>query len=296
MLSVEEINKAILELRNAGISVNEISDGYHTFGDYKDMRNHWFIATLNSNPTLSWKSKKHFNEENDPMFDGDFIAGISTPCGMATQHLKMKYWDSLKVQELDRAPEYDGYTEEDVKERIDSIEKQDLIVTLDEYKENLISFYRWNIDSSEEMRRKRAETLERKYSDQYLQKVIDDTYSFIKDIFASDTVKRGYCTVEVDEVSAISSISLGIHGGGDADKIYVDFQGRNISSYILHKVFGRKFSSYLKIDEIELEPDLNDVVGVRVYYYLCMQSFPNNMDEIEESLFGKGKVLKKENK
>ena len=293
MLSVEEINKAILELRNAGISVNEISDGFHTFGDYKDMRNRWFISTLNSNPTLSWKSKKHFDEENDKMYGGDFIAGINTPCGMATHHLKMKYWDKLKVQEIDRAPEYDGYTEEDVKERIDSIEKQDLIVTLDEYKEYLISFYRWNIDSSEEMKNKRAETLARKYSDQYLQKVIDDTYSFIEDIFASDTIERGYCTVEVDETSAISSICLGIHGGGDADRIYVDFQDRNISSYILHKVFGKKFSSYLKIDEIELEPDENDVVGVRAYYYLCMQSFPNNMDEIEESLFGKIKLLKK---
>lgn len=297
MLSVEEINKAILELRNAGVSVNEISDGYHTFGDYKDMRNHWFISTLNSNPTLSWKSMKHFDEENDPMYDGDFIAGISTPRGMATQHLKMKYWDKLHVQELDRAPEYDGYTEEDVKNRIDSIEKQDMIVTLDEYKESLINFYRWDIDSSKEMKKDRAETLERRYPDQYLQKIIDDTYSFIKDIFASDTVKDGYCTVEMDENSSLhSSISLGIHGGGYSDRIYTDFQGRNISNYILHKVFGREFSSDLETHEIVMEPDENDVVGVRYYYYLSMQHFPNNMDEIKEKLFGKSKVLKKSDK
>ncbi len=124
MLSIEEINRAIQELRNAGLSVSKISDGYHTFDDYKDMRNYWFIATLNSNPDISWKSKKHFNEEIDPMFDGDFIAGINTPKGVATQHLKMKFWDDLKVQELERALEYDGYSEEDVKIRIKSINNE----------------------------------------------------------------------------------------------------------------------------------------------------------------------------
>ena len=125
MLSIEEINKAIKELRDAGISVGEISDGYHTFKDYKDMRNHWFISTLNSNPDISWKSKKHFDEENDPIsnFNGCFIAGINTPEGMATQHLKLEYWDCLDVPELDNAPKYDGYTEKDVKKRILSINR-----------------------------------------------------------------------------------------------------------------------------------------------------------------------------
>lgn len=123
MLSIEEINNAIQELRENGLSVNEISDGYHTISDYKEMRNYWFIATLNSNPDISWKSKKHFDEENDPMFDGDFIAGINTPRGIATQHLKMKFWDDLQIKELDRAPKYDGYTEEDVKVRVKSLKK-----------------------------------------------------------------------------------------------------------------------------------------------------------------------------
>ena len=121
MQSIEDINKAILELRHAGVNVNGISDGYHTIGDYKDMRNYWFIATLNTNPEISWKSKKHFDEENDPMFNGDFIAGINTPEGVATQHLKMKFWNDLHVQELERAPKYDGYSEEDVKARIKSL-------------------------------------------------------------------------------------------------------------------------------------------------------------------------------
>jgi hypothetical protein len=120
MRTIEEINKDIMELRKAGISVNGISDGYHTIGDYKDMRNHWFISTLNSNPDISWKSKKHFDEKNDSIskFNGDFIAGIYTPEGLATQHLKLKYWDYLDVPELENAPKYDGYSEEEVKRRV----------------------------------------------------------------------------------------------------------------------------------------------------------------------------------
>lgn len=118
---IEQINQQIMELRKLGISVNDISDGYHTFGDYKDMRNAHFIALCNAYPTQSWKSKRHFDEENDPMFNGDFIAGINTPEGPISQHLKMKHWDELCVPEIYCAPEYDGYTEEECKRREKSL-------------------------------------------------------------------------------------------------------------------------------------------------------------------------------
>ena len=123
MVSIDEINRQIQELKKSGINIDAISDGYHTFGEYKDMRNHWFISTLNSNPDISWKSKKHYDEKNDPMYNGDFIAGIKTPNGMASQNIKLKYWDLLNVKELDYAPKYDGYSEEDVKVRIMSIKR-----------------------------------------------------------------------------------------------------------------------------------------------------------------------------
>ena len=121
MRTIEQINEDIMELRKNGQSVKNVSDGYHTFADYADMRNVYFIALCNSYPELSWKSKKHYDEENDPMFNGDFIAGIFTPEGPITQHLKLKFWDELNVQEIKNAPKYDGYTEEDVKTRIKSL-------------------------------------------------------------------------------------------------------------------------------------------------------------------------------
>jgi hypothetical protein len=123
MTNIEGVNKAIQTLRNAGISVKEISDGHHTFGQYIEMRNCYFIELCNAYPELSWKSRNHFNEEEDPMFNDDFIAGINTPAGTVSQHLKMIHWDELRVREIDRAPKYVGYTEEDIKIRIRSLSK-----------------------------------------------------------------------------------------------------------------------------------------------------------------------------
>ena len=124
MLTVDDINKSIGELKNKNLSVKEINDGHHTFEEYIDMRNVYFIALCNAYADISWKSKKHFDEENDPMFNGDFIAGINTVDGPITQHIKMKYWNDLNVIELDRAPKYDGYTNEEIKVRVKSLMKK----------------------------------------------------------------------------------------------------------------------------------------------------------------------------
>lgn len=121
MKSINEINKEIQEVKKQNQSIKEISDGNHTIGQYIDMRNNLFIALCNAYPEISWKSRKHYDEENDPMFNGDFIAGINSDKGTITFHLKMKYWDDIIVEEIDRAPKYDGYTEEDVISRIKSL-------------------------------------------------------------------------------------------------------------------------------------------------------------------------------
>ena len=124
MKSINEINKEIQEVKKQNQSIKEISDGNHTFGQYIDMRNNLFIALCNAYPEISWKSRKHYDEENDPMFNGDFIAGINSDKGTITFHLKMKYWDDIIAEEIDRAPKYDGYTEEDVISRIKSLTKK----------------------------------------------------------------------------------------------------------------------------------------------------------------------------
>lgn len=98
----------------------ETSDGYHTFNELYHHRAVLFSVICNDRPELAWKSKLH---QDGTMYDGDFIVGIQTPAGAASYHCKIDpYWDMFKVRELLNAPEWDGYTPEDVAYRIGGIE------------------------------------------------------------------------------------------------------------------------------------------------------------------------------
>ena len=122
---VVKINELINKYNKLGImSVKDISDGLHTFGEIYKERFILFCTLCNIFPELSWKAKKHFDEENDPMYEGDFIAGINTPEGVASYHIKIEYWDLFDIPEISRAPKYDNYTSEDVLKRILSLSKR----------------------------------------------------------------------------------------------------------------------------------------------------------------------------
>lgn len=124
MSKINDINDLIFESKMAGeISTKEISDGHHTFEELYRHRITLFCTLCNLLFEISWKSKKHFDEENDPMFDDCFIAGINTPKGIATYHIKLKYWEIFDVPELERAPKYDLYSSDDVIDRILSLNK-----------------------------------------------------------------------------------------------------------------------------------------------------------------------------
>ncbi len=124
MSKLKEINDLIMESKLSGkISTKEISDGHHTFGELYHHRIILFCTLCNIFADVSWKSRKHFDEENDPMFNDSFIAGINTPDGIATYHIKLKYWDMFDIPEIDRAPKYEQYDSDDVIERVYSLSK-----------------------------------------------------------------------------------------------------------------------------------------------------------------------------
>ncbi len=124
MDKILEMNELIKHYSEIGIiSSKDISDGHHTFKELYKQRLILFCTICNCFPNLSWKSKKYFDEENDPMFNGDFIAGINTPEGIVLYHTKLEYWDLFDIPEIDRAPKYDNYTPDDVMDRILSLPK-----------------------------------------------------------------------------------------------------------------------------------------------------------------------------
>lgn len=121
MTKEEAINILIKET-----NTNEISDGYHTFGELYEHRIQLFITlckliahsnygAYQENPV--WKSKKH---SNGTSFEGWFILGIDGTKGkQITYHLPVSKWDECSfADELPFAPEWDGHTSVDVLQRL----------------------------------------------------------------------------------------------------------------------------------------------------------------------------------
>lgn len=95
---------------------NEVSDGYHTFGELYDHRYLLFIALMIHNKTNSWISKYH---HDGTCLEGWFIAGMNLP-SLITYHLPDSLWYLVEnnITILEKAPEWDGHTFKDVLDRL----------------------------------------------------------------------------------------------------------------------------------------------------------------------------------
>ena len=113
-------------------------DGYHTFGELYEHRHALWIVLCFSIDTLVkavpdknplgavengflsvWRSRRH--SDGELAFNGDwFLLGINKEKGkQMTYHLPMSKWDECEFAEtLEKAPEWDGHTSDDVLERI----------------------------------------------------------------------------------------------------------------------------------------------------------------------------------
>jgi hypothetical protein len=107
----------------------DVSDGYHTFTELYEHRITLFYAltkiydnyiTPLSTRVKCWKSKLH---DDGTMYEGWFIAGMTVteftgPPLQIAYHIPIAWWDKFKLLELDKAPKYDGYTANDVLQRL----------------------------------------------------------------------------------------------------------------------------------------------------------------------------------
>lgn len=130
MKNTQDVIKHLIDAgkKEGVIDTNQISDGYHTFGELYEHRIALFRAlcsmTLDMDceqgaPDSAWKSKLHSDGSG---FDGWFIAGINTePGDQMTYHIPMSEWDKWPGKELGAAPEWDGHTSADVLERLKSL-------------------------------------------------------------------------------------------------------------------------------------------------------------------------------
>lgn len=103
-----------------GIKTDEITDGYHTFGELYDHRRALTAVLAAAAASLgdSWRSKAH-HPDDDPMFEGYFIVGIKLSTGTITYHYKLSHWDDFAaVPELEHSHKWDGHTPADTVTRL----------------------------------------------------------------------------------------------------------------------------------------------------------------------------------
>ncbi len=112
-----------MENKTFKIKDGDMSDGFHTFDELYEHRVVLFIALcrklrLESADWDIWCSLKH---SDGSKYDGWFILGIwKEKEAQITYHLPEIYWSEVSdfAEVLDKAPEYDGHTPEDVIERL----------------------------------------------------------------------------------------------------------------------------------------------------------------------------------
>ncbi len=116
------LNEIIIEMKEAKIlNTKHITDKYHTFGELYTIRMFLILIICMQNKDKAFKSRKHFDEENDPMFNGDFVVGLYTYFGPVAFHFKLEFWDLFDILEIERAPQYDGYDKDEAMIRLLSI-------------------------------------------------------------------------------------------------------------------------------------------------------------------------------
>jgi hypothetical protein len=121
-IQVSEINTII---KTSDIDANQVSDGYHTFGELYDHRIALWIALCREkslqrpNVRHVWRSMRH--SDGELAFGGGwFVLGIGTELGeQLTYHLPLSCWGECDfAYTADLAPTWDGHSSDDVLERI----------------------------------------------------------------------------------------------------------------------------------------------------------------------------------
>lgn len=98
-----------------------VSDGYHTFEELYEHRITLYIALckqyMKATGFRPWRSQLHSDGSG---FDGWFVLGLmDEPGKQITYHLPDSKWEETSFAEtLDRAPEFDGHTSNDVLKRL----------------------------------------------------------------------------------------------------------------------------------------------------------------------------------
>ncbi len=164
------------------------------------------------------------------------------------------------------------------------------MITTEEFKNMLI-------EGSKGNKKDITEQLERMYSDSYLQKIIDDTYSIVEEILDCFVKEESYTFEDSNDYKKYTDIiKLKISDFEIRDELYVVSENRIISTKIMRLVFGNNldishFRRYSWFDDEYEDEDEDWCV-----YTTKITGLPvDRIDEIKQNLFSNNKLLIKKN-
>lgn len=161
------------------------------------------------------------------------------------------------------------------------------MLTLEEYKNILVEKGENTFLNPKEKRRK---YLEERYTDEYLNKIITDTYDFSREIFDMETLKDGFVTFELDldllhDFLGEDYIYTHDGLGRISDFLYCVYEKRMISEAILKEIFGKELLLNAQEHETFFQSEEgSDIMSRNYFSLLTISRFPDNMDEIREKL------------
>jgi len=160
------------------------------------------------------------------------------------------------------------------------------IFNLDSYKEYLINYYVYECDNNDIKKESRRKLIEQRYSDEYLQEVIDHTKEFILNII--DTCNDDYISIPIayKEEYIFTNCTGGYHPDvlipiDDIDKSVM------ISKHLLNCFLGKKFSVFIDEDEEEYFDESNGLsIGCSYFHpkLLITGDFSKKRKELSQEL------------
>jgi hypothetical protein len=117
-MDVSVLNAIIKQTQN--IDKGQISDGYHTFTQLYAHRIALYIALAEQLSVTAGKVWRSEAQSDGAKAEGWFLLGINKEAGkQITYHLPLSCWNSCAFAEtLDKAPEYDFHSSDDVLVRL----------------------------------------------------------------------------------------------------------------------------------------------------------------------------------
>lgn len=161
---------------------------------------------------------------------------------------------------------------------------------LEEYKEEIIAYYRWERDNTEEERIRRRKMLSIRYSDEYLLNIIRNTEEFIYYLIDKmeqenkifENVIYDYLKLEDERATDIlNDLDLFLGGGWPSDTFFYLEKGKLISMSLLHKFFPN-FHFECICEEKDIFNEEEQAGHIEESYFFHISGPINKFNELKE--------------